>query len=65
MTSIPDQLTEKLISIRRHLHENPELSYEEFETTKAIKNWLDEANITIIDSNLETGVIAEISGNKN
>ncbi|MFK4313379.1 MULTISPECIES: M20 peptidase aminoacylase family protein [unclassified Bacillus (in: firmicutes)] len=65
MASIPDQLTEKLISIRRHLHENPELSYEEFETTKAIKNWLDEANITIIDSNLETGVIAEISGNKN
>ncbi|QWH18689.1 amidohydrolase [Bacillus mycoides] len=65
MASIPNQLTEKLISIRRHLHEYPELSYEEFETTKAIKNWLEEANITIIDSNLETGVIAEISGNKN
>ncbi|MFJ8353036.1 M20 peptidase aminoacylase family protein [Bacillus paramycoides] len=65
MTSIPNQLTEKLISIRRHLHEYPELSYEEFETTKAIKNWLEEANITIIDSNLETGIIAEISGNKN
>ncbi|MES9698411.1 MULTISPECIES: M20 peptidase aminoacylase family protein [Bacillus] len=65
MASIPNQLTEKLISIRRHLHEYPELSYEEFETTKAIKNWLEEANITINDSNLETGVIAEISGNKN
>ncbi|WP_283751029.1 M20 peptidase aminoacylase family protein [Bacillus cereus] len=65
MASIPNQLTEKLISIRRHLHEYPELSYEEFETTKAIKNWLKEANITIIDSSLETGIIAEISGNKN
>ncbi|MGG1166092.1 MULTISPECIES: M20 peptidase aminoacylase family protein [Bacillus cereus group] len=65
MASIPNQLTEKLISIRRHLHEYPELSYEEFETTKAIKNWLKEANITIIDSILETGIIAEISGNKN
>ncbi|MED1105234.1 M20 peptidase aminoacylase family protein [Bacillus paramycoides] len=65
MASIPNQLTEKLISIRRHLHEYPELSYEEFETTKTIKNWLEEANITIIDSNLETGIIAEISGNKN
>ncbi|WP_002146267.1 M20 peptidase aminoacylase family protein [Bacillus cereus] len=65
MASIPNQLTEKLISIRRHLHEYPELSYEEFETTKAIKNWLEEANITIIDSNLETGIIAEISGNNN
>nr|WP_269808312.1 M20 peptidase aminoacylase family protein [Bacillus pretiosus] len=52
-----------LISIRRNLHEHPELSYEEFETTKTIKNWLEEKNITIINSSLETGVIAEISGN--
>ncbi|GMR64409.1 MULTISPECIES: M20 peptidase aminoacylase family protein [Bacillus] len=58
-----EQLTETLISIRRNLHEHPELSYEEFETTKAIKNWLEEKNITIINSSLETGVIAEISGN--
>ncbi|WP_395760753.1 M20 peptidase aminoacylase family protein [Bacillus sp. 3G2] len=58
-----EQLTEALISIRRNLHEYPELSYEEFETTKAIKNWLEEKNITIIHSSLETGVIAEISGN--
>lgn len=65
MVSISNQLKEKLISIRRHLHEYPELSYEEFETTKAIKNWLEEKNITIIDSNLETGIIAEVSGNKN
>ncbi|WP_237980562.1 M20 peptidase aminoacylase family protein [Bacillus thuringiensis] len=57
------QLTEMLISIRRNLHEHPELSYEEFETTKTIKNWLEEKNITIIHSSLETGVIAEISGN--
>ncbi|MED0872946.1 M20 peptidase aminoacylase family protein [Bacillus mobilis] len=57
-----EQLTEALISIRRNLHEHPELSYEEFETTKAIKNWLKEKNITIINSSLETGVIAEISG---
>ncbi|MCU5377805.1 M20 peptidase aminoacylase family protein [Bacillus cereus] len=57
-----EQLTETLISIRRNLHEHPELSYEEFETTKAIKNWLEAKNITIINSSLETGVIAEISG---
>lgn len=63
MASNLEQLTDQLISIRRNLHENPELSYEEFETTKAIKNWLEEKNITIINSSLETGVIAEISGN--
>ncbi|WP_018781465.1 M20 peptidase aminoacylase family protein [Bacillus sp. 95MFCvi2.1] len=65
MKPITNQLTEKLISIRRHLHQYPELSYEETETTKAIQNWLNEANITIISSNLKTGVIAEVSGDKN
>ncbi|HFJ9506605.1 MULTISPECIES: M20 peptidase aminoacylase family protein [Bacillus cereus group] len=65
MASNLELLTDQLISIRRNLHENPELSYEEFETTKAIKNWLEEKNITIINSSLETGVIAEISGNSN
>ncbi|MGE7856119.1 MULTISPECIES: M20 peptidase aminoacylase family protein [Bacillus cereus group] len=63
MASDLEQLTEKLISIRRNLHEQPELSYEEFKTTKAIKNWLEEKNITIVNSSLETGVIAEIAGN--
>ncbi|PFC13214.1 M20 peptidase aminoacylase family protein [Bacillus cereus] len=63
MATNVEQLTEMLISIRRNLHEHPELSYEEFETTKTIKNWLEEKNITIINSSLETGVIAEISGN--
>ncbi|HDR8181345.1 TPA: M20 peptidase aminoacylase family protein [Bacillus thuringiensis] len=63
MAANVEQLTEMLISIRRNLHEHPELSYEEFETTKTIKNWLEEKNITIINSSLETGVIAEISGN--
>ncbi|HEK9102035.1 M20 peptidase aminoacylase family protein [Bacillus pfraonensis] len=65
MKPITNQLTEKLISIHRHLHQYPELSYEEFETTKAIRNWLNEADITIINSDLKTGVIAEVSGNKN
>lgn len=63
MAANVEQLTEMLISIRRNLHEHPELSYEEFDTTNTIKNWLEEKNITIINSSLETGVIAEISGN--
>ncbi len=65
MASNLEQLTDQLISIRRNLHENPELSYEEFETTKAIKNWLEEKTLQLSIPNLETGVIAEISGNSN
>ncbi|MBT2664636.1 hypothetical protein J7J00_03940 [Bacillus sp. ISL-4] len=33
------ELEKRLISIRRHLHQYPELSNEEFETTKSIQTF--------------------------
>lgn len=53
---------EKFVQIRRHLHQYPELSNEEFETTKAIRGWLAEAGIRIVEAGLGTGVIAEVGG---
>ncbi|MWV44524.1 amidohydrolase [Paenibacillus sp. HJL G12] len=53
---------EKFIQIRRHLHQYPELSNEEFETTKFIRKRLEEADIRILDCALATGVIAEVGG---
>lgn len=55
-------LEQKLVDIRRHLHENPELSHEEFETTASIRQWLTEVGIRIVDYGLKTGVIAEVGG---
>ena len=57
------KLSEKLIKYRRELHENPELSLKEYETTKRIRKWLEEENIKILDLPLEVGVVAEIEGN--
>ncbi|XID93426.1 amidohydrolase [Paenibacillaceae bacterium WGS1546] len=57
-----EPLIEQLVAIRRHLHANPELSFEEFETTKAIRGWLSEAGIRIADYPLRTGVVAEVGG---
>ncbi|UAC49817.1 amidohydrolase [Bacillus aquiflavi] len=57
-------LEKKLVSIRRKLHQYPELSNEEFETTNDQKSWLEEVGIEIVESSLKTGVIAEISGKK-
>ena len=57
-------LQTKLVEYRRELHENPELSMQEFETTKRIRRWLEDAGITILDYPLEVGVVAEISGGK-
>ncbi|MDF2681784.1 MAG: amidohydrolase [Brevibacillus sp.] len=56
------ELTPQLIHIRRHLHQYPEVAYEEVETTRAIRGWLEEAGIRIVDVPLHTGIVAEVSG---
>jgi amidohydrolase len=57
-----EALGEGLIGIRRHLHRHPELSNEEYETTKYIISLLERTGVRIIDYGLSTGVIAEIGG---
>lgn len=42
------------------LHQNPELSNQEFETTKKLRYYLEKANIRILELGAKTGVIAEI-----
>ncbi|WP_145408656.1 amidohydrolase [Paenibacillus xylanexedens] len=60
-TEQEEALAAHLIGIRRQLHRNPELSGEEFETTAAIRGWLEEEGVTIAtDYKLRTGLIAEI-----
>jgi N-acetylcysteine deacetylase len=58
----PSSLEDRLIAIRRHLHQYPELSKEEFETTKSIEKWLREEDIDIRETSLKTGVFADIKG---
>ncbi|OZB95988.1 M20 peptidase aminoacylase family protein [Paenibacillus sp. XY044] len=53
---------DRLTEIRRELHRFPELSGEEFETTRRIRGWLSEAGIRILDLPLATGVVAEVGG---
>jgi len=58
------ELQEKLVSYRRDLHEYPELSMKEYETTKRIRRWLEEAGITVLEYDLQVGVVAEIRGSQ-
>ncbi|GGD67305.1 amidohydrolase [Paenibacillus nasutitermitis] len=60
--STAEPLIEQLVAIRRQLHENPEVSGEEFQTTAAIHEWLTEAGIRLADYPLHTGVVAEVGG---
>lgn len=56
------ELEKRLIAIRRHLHQYPELSREEFETTNSIQKWLQEEGIEIRQTDMETGVFVDIVG---
>ena len=51
----------EFIAIRQHLHANPELSYQEFETSKFIQNKLGEFGIPY-DVRATTGVVGLIKG---
>ncbi len=63
ITQLINDNFDKMIAMRRHLHENPELSEEEFETTKTIAAKLEEFGIEHKVMN-PTGVIAEITGDQ-
>lgn len=51
---------DKLIQTRHYLHRHPELSGQEYQTTDFLKKYLEDLEIGILDSNLKTGLIAEI-----
>lgn len=50
------------VSIRRHLHANPELSYEEFNTVAYVAEMLKAADIHDLRPMATTGLVAEIQG---
>lgn len=55
-------LAPELVTIRRHLHKHPELSFQEFNTSKFIATRLKEAGIVFRDGYVKTGIVATIQG---
>ncbi|WP_215223925.1 M20 metallopeptidase family protein [Echinicola shivajiensis] len=55
------EITGDIIAKRRYLHRNPELSFEEFQTSKYVKTELEKLGISFT-SMAKTGVLAEIKG---
>ena len=54
---------EELISCREHLHENPELSFKEYNTAKFVASKLTDMGISYTDGVAGTGIVALIKGN--
>ncbi|HBZ3273755.1 TPA: amidohydrolase, partial [Klebsiella pneumoniae] len=49
---------QQLISWRRELHQNPELSLQEVATTARIRDWLQSGGLTLLPYDLKTGLVA-------
>ena len=54
-----NKIYDEIVKIRREIHTNPELGDEEFETSKKIKQFLNNCNIEYKEI-INTGVIATI-----
>lgn len=61
---IVGQNLNKVLEIRRHIHQHPELSFKEFETSAYIKSILDELEISYTDNWVKTGIVAEVEGDQ-
>src|SRR6187402_3308163 len=58
---LANQYASQFIEVRHHLHAHPELSYQEFETSKFVQQKLTEYNIPF-DIKASTGVVGVIKG---
>lgn len=57
-------LSEQLGEIRKYLHKHPELSFEEYNTSQYVKDFLTNLNIPYTENWVKTGIVATIKGNK-
>lgn len=61
---ISKEIQNKLIEIRRKIHQNPELAFEEYNTGKLILNYLKQLDIEVTPEVAKTGVVGLIRGNQ-
>lgn len=60
--ALSEQHSDEVIAFRRHLHANPELSYQEYNTAKYVANQLKQMGLQPKEGIAGTGVLVEISG---
>lgn len=61
---LTDTLEEEIRSIRRQLHQYPELSFQEYHTSELIRKTLDRWEIDHTFPHVKTGIVAHIKGSR-
>ncbi len=59
---LSEKYSQEVVELRRHLHQHPELSYQEFNTVKYVAKQLRSYGIEPTEGIATTGLIAEIKG---
>ena len=59
---LSDDFVAYLVHLRRHLHRNPEIGYQEFATSKLIRNHLEGNGLQVSGPHAKTGLYADIVG---
>lgn len=62
--AIADKWEEKLKEIRHYLHENPELSFEEYKTAEYIREHLKKSGVKILEGFEGTSTVAVLEGSE-
>src|SRR5690625_3243219 len=62
--SLLDENYDEMVSIRRYLHENPELTFKEYKTAKYIADFYANLNIPFEENVGGNGVVATLKGGK-
>jgi amidohydrolase len=60
--ALSEKYSNEIVEARRHLHQNPELSYQEHNTVKFVAEKLESFGITTRKGIADTGLVAEIAG---
>ncbi len=60
--SLQDSLQEKMVERRRHLHQHPELSFQEHDTSRWVSERLRELGIGVTEGVGGNGVVGRIKG---
>ena len=60
--ALADTVFPEVVQLRRAIHENPELAFEEYETAKLVYNTLQPLGLTIQTEVAKTGIVATLEG---
>src|SRR5690606_21415487 len=64
MSKVVEKLKQEVIAWRRHFHENPELSYKEFQTSEFVYQQLKQMPSMEVSRPTATSVLAVLKGQK-